>query len=137
MRLFCFSKVDAVDSWDDVRPFFESVQNDHDGPIAEVIHQLAIEEKAQVWGFDDGDVITGVVATEVIETARGKVCNIMTAIGGTPLAMQERMMDEIGKWALSLGCIAVRLQGRKGWLRRFPRLRQTGITAEWSLTKAH
>lgn len=137
MRLFCFSKIDAADSWDDVRPMFERAQAEHDGPLAEVIHELAKQEKAQIWGFDDGDGITGVVATEVVETARGKVCNIMTAIGGAPLLMQERMMDEIGKWAASIGCIAVRLQGRKGWLRRFARLRQTGIVAEWPLIKAH
>lgn len=137
MRLFCFSKQDAVESWEDVRPFFETMEREHNGPLAHIVHELAIAEKAQIWGFDDGDGITGVLATEVIETARGKVCNIMTALGAAPVAMQERMMDEVGKWALSLGCIAVRLQGRKGWLRRFPRMRQVGIVAEWPLIKAH
>lgn len=137
MRLFAFSPQDAVTCWDDVRPFFERMERDHDGPIANVVQELAAKGNAQIWGFEDGQSICGVLSTEVITTARGKICNIMTAYGRVPVPMQERMMDEIGKWALSIGCVAVRLQGRAGWLRRFPRLRQVGIVAEWPLHQTH
>ena len=137
MRLFAFSPQDAASYWDDVRPFFDAMEKQHDGPIANVVKDLAVRGNAQIWGFDDGENLCGVLATEVITTARGKVCNIMTAYGRVPVPMQERMLDEIGKWASSIGCVAVRLQGRKGWLKRFPRMHQTGITAEWTLKKVH
>ncbi len=136
MRLFSLSPDDTEVAWPDFEPIFQQLET-YGALTAEQVKRNSSDGKMQVWGLQDGDKVAFVIVTEILETASGLVCSITAAIGHASVAMQERLLDEIGKWARSLGCARVRLCGRKGWLRRFPRFMQTGIVAEWSLWRAH
>lgn len=136
MRIFALSAAESQMYWDDFAHHFERFERVGDRTAAE-IKESAGKEMMQVWGLQDSDEVHGVAVTEIIETASGRVCVICAACGTARKPMQERLLDEIGKWAAEIGCVKVSIQGRKGWLRYFPRFRQTGIVAEWPLKKVH
>lgn len=134
MRMFALGNGQIEHTWDDYRGLFERFERATGDFTAEQIRDEAIEGTMQIWGLQDDEQVRGVLTTQIIETARGKVCLIAAAVGDAPIGFQRRLLDEIGKWAREeQGCVAVRLQGRKGWLRRFGCFRQTGIIAEWNL----
>lgn len=136
MRMFCLSPTDvATDTiWEDIRGHFERFADLRGEATPEQIRKSAMESNAQIWGLQDAEAVHAVVVTEIRTTARGNRCHIWIAHGGAPVPLQERLLDEIGRWARESGCYAVRINGRRGWLRRFPRFRQTAIVADWLLS---
>lgn len=88
--------------------------------------------KMQMWGLQDETAVQGICVTEVIQTARGLICLVALACGSCPRDGYAKILDAISDWARELGCVAMRIQGRKGWLRD-PRWKQTGIVAECEL----
>ena len=133
MRMFSIAphEVDAV--WGDFAHHFERFERVAKDIKAEQIREAAKAERLQIWGLQDAEEVHGVAGTEILDTAEGLVCVVRVACGTAPKALQERLLDEIGKWARELGCVKVRYIGRRGWLRWFPRFRQTGVVAEWNL----
>ena len=127
MRLFCLSaeQIDAV--WPDL----EGLLDPHADLTPEQLKRNAKESKQQIWGFND-DRIRGIYISEIIQTSRGLICLIVSAKvdRGVGKPLMQRLHDEIGTWARGLGCVAMRIHGRKGWLRWDRRYRQTGIVAE-------
>ena len=133
MRLFVLNGDQVESTWNDYRHLFEQFERATGEMTAEQVKAGAIDSTLQIWGLQDSEKVHGVVATEVIQTARGLICCIRAACGSAPRALQARLLDEIGRWARGTGCEAVRLVGRKGWLKRFPLFKQTGVVAEWHL----
>lgn len=134
MRLFALdaSQVDAT--WEDYAHHFERFERKFGDITASQIKDAALSGAMQIWGLQDDDAVHAVVATEVCRTAGAPLCVIRIACGGARVAMQERLLDEIGKWASQeQGCERIRIYGRVGWLRRFRRFRMTGVIAEWQL----
>lgn len=137
MRLFALTAAESQLYWDDYSHHLERLEHERGGRTAKQIKDAAGKEMMQVWGLQDADEVHGIAVTEIIETASGRVCCICAACGTVRKPMQERLLDEIGKWAAEIGCVKVEIQGRKGWLRYFPRFKQTGIVAAWPLNKVH
>ena len=135
MRMFCLSAADcALETiWADVAPLFERFERATGEISAEQVRSGAQAEQLQVWGLQDADGVHLVVLTEIATTPKGLVCTIRAAIGEARVGLQARLLGEIGAWARALGCVCVRLVGRKGWLRRFRRFRQTAVVMEWAL----
>lgn len=133
MRMFALDASQIEATWDDYRHLFEKFERETGEMSAEKVKAAALDSTLQIWGFQDAGKVHGVIATEVGETARGLVCTIRIACGKAPVGMQKRLLDEVGHWAKKTDCVAVRLIGRKGWLRRFPFFRTTGVVAEWNL----
>lgn len=88
--------------------------------------------RKQLWCLQDdvGD-ITGIVLTRIAECPNGPVCEIYAACGNAHGRLTE-CLDAIERWAKSINCKRMRLQGRKGWLRVL-KYQQTGIIAEKEL----
>lgn len=133
MRIFALDSTQIVKTWPDYRALFERFERVTGEMTAEQIREEAINGTMQIWGLQDDEKVHAVLATQIIETARGNVCQILAAVGDSPVGYQGRLLSEVGTWAKSLDCRAVRLLGRKGWMRRFPFFRQTGVVAEWNL----
>lgn len=130
MRLFCLSAEEVDSVWEDVGRFVHRKWD-----LTE--EQLKTNLKAsqmQLWGLQDALEVHGICITEIIQTSKGLVCLIVGACGQRiPKPLMERLHDEIGTWAKGLGCVAMRIHGRKGWLRWDRRYRQTGVIAERAL----
>lgn len=135
MRIFCLSALDATSDtiWGDVREHFERFAALRGEATPEQVRKAAADSNVQIWGLQDAEEVHAVVVTEVKETAKGHSCDIWIAHGGAPVPIQERLLDEIGAWAREINCYRVRLIGRKGWMRRFPRFKQTAVVMEWAL----
>jgi len=133
--MFCLSAADCTTEtiWSDLLPCLERFERVTGEVCADQVREAAISEAMQVWGLQDAECVRLVAVTEIAKTPRGLVCTVRVATGSASRAHQERLLDEIGRWARSLGCRCVRLVGRKGWLRRFPRLKQVGVVMEWAL----
>jgi len=133
MRMFALAPDQVAQTWPDYCELIEAFERRGDLK-AEQVREEAIAGKLQIWGLQDESKVHGIVATQIMDTARGYVCEIPLAVGNAPVGFQKRLLEEIGKWARDeQRCVAVRMQGRKGWLRRFPYFRPTGVVAEWNL----
>lgn len=100
---------------------------------AEQVYHAAKASRQQIFGLQDGERVHGLVVTEIQATARGKVCELVAACGMAPNEDKRQILHAIEQWAREIGCVAVRLQGRKGWTRFDKRFRQTAIVAEMRL----
>ncbi len=135
MRMFCLSAADARSEaiWSAFRELLEQFARSSGEISCDQIREGVRTEQLQLWGLQDGDGVHLVVCTELSATPKGPICTLRMAVGSAPVPFQERLLNEIGTWAKGLGCVRVRLVGRKGWLKRFPRFRRTAIVAEWVL----
>lgn len=136
MRIFALSPEQVEHVWPDFEPLMQKMEAVGDLG-AQTIRKNAADGLLQIFGIQDDEQVRGVALTEVMETPSGLILGIIGAVGAARGPLQERLLDEIGKWGASIGCRAVRIHGRKGWVRRFPRFKPTGIVAEWPLQKVH
>jgi hypothetical protein len=106
------AQVDAL--WDEIAPHLYRLQARGQIDAEEVRADLKAERK-QLWGYQDAERVIGVVITRV---TKGGACEIYGAAGtqSAPGQIQE-LHDAIERWAKSIDCKRLRLQGRKGWLR--------------------
>ena len=113
MSVFCLAS-DQIDGlWESIAPHL--LRLEQLGQVdAEEVRKDAKAERKQIWGYQCGPQIIGVVVTRV--TTAG-VCEIYGAAG---TAGHERILevhDAIERWAKSINCKRLRLQGRRGWAR--------------------
>jgi len=72
-------------------------------------------EKGTMQSFVNND---SMIVTEVVEFPRGKVLNCVLLVGVMEDCMA--MLDGIADFAREHGCMSMRAQGRKGWVRILP-----------------
>src|SRR5581483_5227658 len=127
--MFALSTAEAEACWEDFGPLLSRLSG---CDLTE--DQIKTNVKAgrqQIWGLQDAESVHGICITEIIQTSRGLICLIVGACGrGIPKPLMQRLHDEIEAWAKGLGCVAIRIHGRAGWLRWDRRFEQTGIVAE-------
>jgi hypothetical protein len=133
MRSFCVAPDQIEACWEDFAPLFHKFEKGGADLSAYEAKERAKRAQIQVWGLQDDRAVHGVLATEVLRTARGLVCVITMAQGKAPDEPKRRLLDDILTWARAMGCVCVRVQGRRGWLRWDKRFRPTGIVAEIAL----
>lgn len=125
---------DEIDRlWDLVRPHLERFERETQRTDAETMRRQVRDRERQLWGLAHEGEITGVVVTEIYPTARGNVCWIWAAAGSESLAGMRQAYEEIEGWARSLGCVSIGIQGRKGWQRVLPQMKQTAVVLEMTL----
>ena len=70
--------------------------------------------ESQLWFVWSG-TLDGAAVTTTAPSRRGPLCIIVAA--GGKMATCLGFLDEIEKWAKSIGCAGIRIYGRKGWSR--------------------
>jgi hypothetical protein len=125
MRMFCLAAEEVEANWQDFAHHLERLKE----IVPNQIRESAKASRQQIWGLQDAEKVHGIAITEILATPSGLTCLIVGAAGSAPRALQERLHDEIARWAKSIGCTRMRLQGRHGWLRRL-KYTQTGIVGE-------
>jgi hypothetical protein len=133
MNVFSLHANQIDDVWPHLAPLLGVYERRCKALTAEQVYHAAKASRQQIFGLQDGERVHGLVVTEIQSTARGPVCELVAACGLAPNEDKRQILHAIEEWAREIGCVAVRLQGRKGWLRFEPRLRQTGIVAELRL----
>jgi len=133
MRPFCVAADQVEVCWEDFAHFFQEFEKHGADLSAYEAKQRAQNAQIQVWGLQDDQAVRGIVTTEMMRTARGLVCVITMAQGTAAEEPKRRLLTAIIEWARERGCVCVRLQGRRGWLRWDKRFKQTGIVAELDL----
>jgi hypothetical protein len=129
--IFCLA-ADAIDSaWPDILPLLERFERKTGAFGAEQVKAAAKESKQQVWGVWDVEknVIKSVVVSEILDTPRGKICQVVVYVGS--LEGMDELFTIGSQWAKEIGCVAMRYSGRKGWLKKG--FKQTGVIAEREL----
>jgi len=87
----------------------------------------------QLWGVKRDGEVTGVLVTEVYTTSRGLVCWVWAACGSETVHEMRRLYEAIREWARALGCVSIGIQGRKGWKRVLPSMKETAVVLEEEL----
>lgn len=60
----------------------------------------------------------GCCVTELIESPRGRCCNVVVVAGSRFDEAYSAMEPDIIRWAASWGCVRLQMTGRKGWVRK-------------------
>lgn len=132
MRMFCLNANEVDSAWADFAHFVEQLARSGGDLSPQQVRENAKASRQQIWGLQDAAKVHGIAITEILATHSGLTCLIVGAAGAAPTPLQERLHDEIASWAKCLGCTRMRIQGRRGWLRRL-KYRQTGIVGEKAL----
>lgn len=129
MRVFCLGPEQIDNLWPEYGHHLMRYQREGWAFAGEIRDSLKAAER-QLWGYQS-DRITGIAVTQIIETPRGKCCEWYAVISDGGTAEQfAQVKAEIERWAKSVGCRYMRLQGRRGWLKRMKDYRQTGVVME-------
>lgn len=118
-------------NWGLLESHLERVKRDFpdDIDIPLILGDLICARK-QLWGYHDGEHITGICVTEI----QHPVCWLRVGVGTESWHGQiEAITDAIESWARSIGCERIKIAGRMGWKRRLPAYRQIGVILEKSL----
>lgn len=134
MHVFSLAADQIESAWDAMAPLLAIYEKRCQDLSPEQIRRAALESKQQIFGLqDEACRIHGLVVTEIQVTSRGLTCVLVAACGTAKPEYKREILDRIREWAKELGCVTLRIQGRKGWLRWDRRFKQTGITMECPL----
>lgn len=133
MRAFCLRAEQVDDAWSELAAFFERFEKQGHDLSADDVRAKARTSAAQVWGLQDEQKVHGILATEIVPTAHGRVCVITAAHGSAPESDKRELMESIRRFAKENGCTKIRIHGRPGWLRWDRRFEPVGIIAEMPL----
>lgn len=127
MSVFCLGADEIDKHWNDFKDHLYRLERDDLGDVDEIRADLKAERK-QLFGYQDGGRIVGVAITRITKTG---VCEITHAVGTQSAPDQIiAVHDAIARWAKSIHCTKLRLQGRRGWLRKLDGYAQVGVIAE-------
>lgn len=128
MSVFSLSPEQVEPLWGYLAPLLEQFERQTGAWASQQVKQLAMDGKQQIWGTYTGrfEKVTSIAVTEVLNTPRGLICQIVVYVGD--MSEMDELLKDGTHWAKSLGCVALRVSGRKGWLRKG--FKQTGIVAE-------
>lgn len=96
----------------------------------EDIYREIAERKMQLWViWAVKERPTGVLVTEVYDTAAGMTCAI-PIVGAEMMDESLDVLETIEKWAREQGCVRLRGEGRAGWERALKPLGWRKITTQ-------
>lgn len=96
------------------------------------IEDAVLSGASLVWIAWDGEKIKAAAATELTATDTDKFC-VLTACGGEDMSEWLPLLSQIETYAKDEGCKALRIFGRRGWLRALDGYRETAIVIEKDL----
>lgn len=102
--------------WPLVEPWVEAAASDIASWSAADWKQKVKTRHAQLWLVRIGSVLTGVIITEIYDTAAGKTC-ALPIVGGSHLKQSLPVLEEIEAWAKEQGCTRLQGDGRFGFIR--------------------
>lgn len=132
MNVFAASTDDLQRHWTDFSPYLARYEIETRQTSLEQFRQALLAHKQQLWGLQDSSGVHLVCVTEILDTPQGQICHIQAAAGHASRSELRQLFERIQVWAREIGCVLVRIVGRKGWLKVLP-VRETGRVMECML----
>ena len=132
MNVFAATQEDLRGHWTEFSPHLARYEITQRSTSLEQFRKALLAEQQQLWGLQDERGVHLVCVTEILDTPAGSVCHIQAAAGHASQEELRHLFDRIRAWAKEIGCVLVRIVGRKGWMRILP-LRETGRVMECAL----
>jgi hypothetical protein len=133
VSVFCLGPEQIDNLWPEYGHHLERLEQETQLMFADAIREDLKRSDKQLWGFQDGNTVTGVALTRISETPNGKLCEVIGACGSDACNGIDAVLMSIERWASDIGCTRVRFGGRRGWIRRLKTYRQAGIILEKEL----
>lgn len=133
MRVFALKPEEIETCWEDFAVLLNRFEMLCQELTVQQIVEAVRDSKMQFFGLQDAHEVRGFVVTEIQETAKGKVCVLVGACGSAPDEDKRQLFSHIEGWAREIGCTALKVIGRKGWMRWDRRFRETGRVMELCL----
>ena len=120
-------QIDAL--WPEFEQHLERLQRLGHLNVEEAREDLKLAKK-QLWGYHEDGRVIGVAITRVSMP----FCEVFAAAGkqSRPGQIQE-LYAHIERWARTVGCARMRINGRKGWMRVLQGYAVTGYIMEKEL----
>ncbi len=115
-NLFAVNRSQLDEVWPAVEPFLRRFEAETQTTTVDIMRSKLDEAEAQLWCYAEDGEIVGVGLTEVYEHHRGRFCRVWVICGDLEPYLQG-LAHAIEKWAESIGCTAVEINGRRGWAR--------------------
>lgn len=116
-------RIDAM--WPHVSGWFQAAVDRCGDWTLEALKDELNFERALLWVLWDGSALKAAAVTQMTIVPRGKVCSVL-ACGGSRASTWREAISAIEDYAKSEGCVAMRMQGRRGWLRALE-----GYSIDW------
>jgi hypothetical protein len=131
-RLVCVPSDRAAAVWPHVRALIHAAMKRGDLSSFRPVEAAVLAGDALLWLAWDGTRIQAAAVTELHATEWRKVC-VLVACGGAGVNRWIALLDGIEAYARAAGCAAVRIMGRKGWMRLLGDYRVKRIVLEKDL----
>lgn len=136
-QFFAVQSHEVAAYWEHLLPVLLAIEDETDQVTAEDVLRQAASGQAQLWAYAEDGRVVAVAATRVHEMSRGKLCTIWVAVGFGHLGIFNDAHAEIENWARSIGCYAIEIVGRPGWMRALPGYHRKAVVIEKPLQKVH
>lgn len=114
--------------WPYVSEWLEAACNRCGDWTLAALRQCLDAEQMLLWIVWDGEKLCSATVTELVIVPKGKICRVVVH-GGAEVRWLAAIKP-IERYAREAGCVAMRVDGRKGWARVLSDYEQTWITLE-------
>lgn len=115
-ELTCVAPSAIAAIWPTVKPLLKAATDRTGLSAFRDIEYDVLYGDALVWIASSNGAVEAAASTSLQETDEGLIC-VITACGGTEMHRWLPLFSQIEAYAQAEGCRAVRIYGRKGWLR--------------------
>ncbi len=131
-QLFWVPPGNLAEVWPKVEPLIrEAMRRGNLSRFSDVVQSLA-DGHSTLWVACEDDKIIAAAVVRLVETEWRRVC-LIVALGGKDSRKWLHFEPEIERWAREQNCSAMRIMGRKGWVKVLPAYRVTRIVLEKEL----
>lgn len=134
--LFAVSRSQLDTVWPHVLPLLQRFESETQTMTVEVMRQKVERAEAQLWCYAEDGIVLGVGLTEICEHSTGRFCRVWAIAGDLEPALVP-IAEMVEEWARSLGCVAMEINGRKGWARKLPGYKVKAYVIEKDLRMVH
>jgi hypothetical protein len=131
-RLICVDPAQAQEFWPFVAPLIKAaMEKGRLSEYADVEHSVR-SGSALLWIAWDGGKIKAAAVTELGQANGEKFCTIV-ACGGSDRGQWLHLLAGLEAYGKAEVCAAMRIHGRRGWLKLLPEYRTTRVLLEKAL----
>jgi hypothetical protein len=131
-QLLCIAPDQVAQFWPFVAPLIKAaMEKGRLSDYADVEHSVR-NGSALLWTAWDGERIKAAAVTELGKANGEKFCTIV-ACGGSDRGQWLHLLAGLEAYGKAEGCAAMRIYGRRGWLKLLPEYRTTRVLLEKTL----
>lgn len=135
-RLFIVPPEMVAETWPHIEHLAKRFESETQTMTADLIRARAEDGTAQLWGYQQGEEVKGIGVTEICEHHTGRFLRVMAIAGDLDPVLPE-IAGLVERWARDMGCVAMEINGRRGWVRVLPGYKLRAYVIEKDLRTVH